>query len=280
MRWTYSDALKLLPTPSGARDVELFKNGSLIVELYAPRGHDPQQPHMQDELYIVQRGSGMFVNGAVRHAFSEGDVLFVPAGVPHRFEEFSDDFATWVVFYGDIGGELALTGVKPKVEPTFRNDLLALARSAYLRLENFLDGISDSQATDLHDAAGWAVKDHVVHLALWQRGMTAAARKQPRWEAVGLTRELLYSADWDASNDILFQRHRHRSFNDARWMLHKSHAEFMQQVASMSYADVLLPYRHFQPDSDYDKPILRWLWGDSGEHFDEHLPWMQKIVGA
>jgi hypothetical protein len=44
-------------------------------------------------------------NGDSRHAFSAGDVLFVPAGVPHRFEDFTDDFGTWVIFYGPEGGE-------------------------------------------------------------------------------------------------------------------------------------------------------------------------------
>jgi mannose-6-phosphate isomerase-like protein (cupin superfamily) len=75
------------------------------VEIYAPRGIDPQQPHTRDELYVVMRGSGVFVNGDTRHAFAPGDVLFVPAGVTHRFEDFSDDFATWVMFYGPEGGE-------------------------------------------------------------------------------------------------------------------------------------------------------------------------------
>jgi hypothetical protein len=32
-------------------------------------------------------------------------MLFVPAGVEHRFEDFSDDFAVWVVFWGPDGGE-------------------------------------------------------------------------------------------------------------------------------------------------------------------------------
>jgi len=34
-------------------------------------------------------------------------LLFVPAGVEHRFEHFSEDFSTWVVFYGPRGGETA-----------------------------------------------------------------------------------------------------------------------------------------------------------------------------
>jgi hypothetical protein len=32
-------------------------------------------------------------------------VFFTPAGWVHRFEDFSDDFATWVVFWGPKGGE-------------------------------------------------------------------------------------------------------------------------------------------------------------------------------
>ncbi len=47
-----------------ARYVELFKRGSLSLELYAPREHDPQSPHDQDELYVVQRGSGTFRRAA------------------------------------------------------------------------------------------------------------------------------------------------------------------------------------------------------------------------
>jgi hypothetical protein len=34
-------------------------------------------------------------------------MLFVGAGVEHRFEEFSDDLAVWVFFYGPEGGEPA-----------------------------------------------------------------------------------------------------------------------------------------------------------------------------
>ncbi|HET7843857.1 MAG TPA: dimethylsulfonioproprionate lyase family protein [Xanthomonadales bacterium] len=101
------EALARLPGPDGARFVELAKHGTLSVEIYAPRGHDPQQPHARDEAYVVVSGSGEFVCGDARTAFGPGDFLFVPAGVVHRFERFGDDFATWVVFYGPDGGERA-----------------------------------------------------------------------------------------------------------------------------------------------------------------------------
>ena len=86
-----------------------IRHGSMRVGVYAPRGRDPQQPHTQDEIYIVINGSGTFVKGDERRPFRPGDVIFVEAGVVHRFEDFSDDFETWVVFYGPEGGERSST---------------------------------------------------------------------------------------------------------------------------------------------------------------------------
>lgn len=68
-------------------------------------GADPQTPHDQDELYIVVSGTGTFVRGAERVSFGPHEVLFAAAHEMHRFEHLSDDFATWVVFYGPVGGE-------------------------------------------------------------------------------------------------------------------------------------------------------------------------------
>jgi mannose-6-phosphate isomerase-like protein (cupin superfamily) len=102
-RVTLAEAMDRL-TPS-SRSHAMLLTGSVEIKIYAPRGIDPQTPHTRDELYIVMRGAGWFVNGPERHPFGPGDVLFVPAGVEHRFEEFTEDFATWVVFYGPEGGE-------------------------------------------------------------------------------------------------------------------------------------------------------------------------------
>jgi mannose-6-phosphate isomerase-like protein (cupin superfamily) len=104
-RLTVKESLARLPGPAGERYVELFQHGTLSVELYAPRGRDPQQPHTRDEVYVIVQGHGTFLNGDTRQPFGPGDLLFVPAGVVHRFEDFSDDLAMWVVFYGPEGGE-------------------------------------------------------------------------------------------------------------------------------------------------------------------------------
>ena len=103
-RMTVGNALEALGR-SDEPFVELFRHGTLSVEYYRPESVDRQSPHTRDEVYVVASGSGWFVNGDDRHAFETGEVLFVPAGMEHRFVDFTDDFATWVFFWGPEGGE-------------------------------------------------------------------------------------------------------------------------------------------------------------------------------
>ena len=102
-----TDALKQLPSPEGKRFATIFEHGTLAVEIYVPRGTDPQQPHTRDEVYFVASGTGEFVCGESRQAFGSTDLLFAAAGVAHRFENFTDDLTVWVLFYGPDGGEHA-----------------------------------------------------------------------------------------------------------------------------------------------------------------------------
>ncbi len=91
--------------PEGVWDTEAFRHGTMSLIVYTPHGKDYQTPHDQDELYIVVKGQGeLIVEGKV-HKFKSGDVLFVPAGKNHRFENFSEDIITWAVFWGPKGGE-------------------------------------------------------------------------------------------------------------------------------------------------------------------------------
>jgi mannose-6-phosphate isomerase-like protein (cupin superfamily) len=94
-----ADAIAQLRREKEKRFVQLMAHGRMSVEYYAPRTSDPQQPHAQDEVYVVVSGTGKFYCDGQTIGFSTGDVLFVPAGVEHRFKDFSNDFATWVIFY-------------------------------------------------------------------------------------------------------------------------------------------------------------------------------------
>ena len=100
-------AARAAPLPAGQRSLPVMRHGSMTLRYYAPVGEDRQTPHDQDEVYLVISGEGWFVIDGERRRFAPGDALFAAAGCEHRFEDFAEGFATWVVFYGPKGGEAA-----------------------------------------------------------------------------------------------------------------------------------------------------------------------------
>ena len=103
-RVTIAEA-KVAPLPPGRASALLLSHGTLELRWYEPTGADNQTPHTRDEVYIVASGHGTFIREAERVPFAPGDALFVAAGEEHRFIDFSEDFAVWVMFYGPEGGE-------------------------------------------------------------------------------------------------------------------------------------------------------------------------------
>ncbi len=94
------EAAKLLETEN-APFVQVISDGKMKVEYFAPKHLDRQKPHSQDELYIIIAGKAEFLRNGEIIKCSKGDVMFVPAKMEHRFINFSEDFATWVIFYGE-----------------------------------------------------------------------------------------------------------------------------------------------------------------------------------
>jgi mannose-6-phosphate isomerase-like protein (cupin superfamily) len=92
-------------TESKQEFIQLFGKGSLQIELYKPKEVDKQQPHTRDEIYVIVSGKAMFYKEGFTVAVAANDCLHVPAFAEHRFFNFSEDFVTWVIFYGPEGGE-------------------------------------------------------------------------------------------------------------------------------------------------------------------------------
>ena len=104
----FAEARPRIPGPAGEHAVALLERGTLDVRLAAAPSVPPTEstPHAQDEVYVVVRGRGVLFHDGRRDRFAAGDLLFVAAGTAHRFEDYSDDLAVWVIFYGPPGGEI------------------------------------------------------------------------------------------------------------------------------------------------------------------------------
>jgi mannose-6-phosphate isomerase-like protein (cupin superfamily) len=105
MKFKIDELLSKLPLPANAKwkdgvwDVEPFEKEGVRLVFFAPHGIDYQTSHDDDEFYFIARGSGNIAIGESRCEFTAGDVFFVAAGIEHRFEDFTDDFATWAIFF-------------------------------------------------------------------------------------------------------------------------------------------------------------------------------------
>lgn len=85
---------------SGERWREVLTVPDLSVGLYRlERGaEDPQTPHTEDEIYYVLSGRAWLKAGESDQEVRPGSVAYVPARLPHRFHDITEDLELLVVF--------------------------------------------------------------------------------------------------------------------------------------------------------------------------------------
>jgi mannose-6-phosphate isomerase-like protein (cupin superfamily) len=67
-----------------------------VYALVAPEP-DRQQPHADDEVYVVLEGNGILEREGEPIRLNEGDTVFVPAGADHRFTAY-EELVVLVIF--------------------------------------------------------------------------------------------------------------------------------------------------------------------------------------
>ncbi len=94
---------------TGERYLEFLEASTLSVGLYElPAGDvDPQQPHTEDEVYYVVAGRAMIQVAEEDRPVQPGSVVFVAAGVEHRFHSIEEDLSILVVFAPPRGSQAA-----------------------------------------------------------------------------------------------------------------------------------------------------------------------------
>jgi mannose-6-phosphate isomerase-like protein (cupin superfamily) len=85
---------------AGRPYLEFVRTPDLSVGLYVlpAGGVDPQRPHTEDEVYIVISGRATIRVGGEDRPVGPGSVVFVAAGVEHRFHSIEDELRVLVAF--------------------------------------------------------------------------------------------------------------------------------------------------------------------------------------
>lgn len=87
------------PGTSGHYDEQLRVTDLSVGTYSIPAGGvDGQQPHNEDEIYVVTAGRARLVADSGVAEVGPGSVVYVPAGEPHRFVDVTEDLAVLVMF--------------------------------------------------------------------------------------------------------------------------------------------------------------------------------------
>jgi quercetin dioxygenase-like cupin family protein len=80
--------------------LEFLRAPALSAGVYelAAGARDPQRPHGEDELYYVVRGRAFIKVGEQDREVQSGSIIFVAAGVEHRFHTIAEDLTVLVLF--------------------------------------------------------------------------------------------------------------------------------------------------------------------------------------
>jgi hypothetical protein len=157
-------------------------------------------------------------------------------------------------------------------------ELLTKTQTSWDALNAYVATLTDTQLTQLTDAAGWTVKDHLIHLAVWEDGIWALLNKQDRAAQMGVDADTWKRWDFDEINGMIQQQHKDKSWAEVEQKRQASHQQFVAQIEATSEADLARPARDFQINSTSNTPVIQIVTGDAFAHYDTHLPWIKAIV--
>ena len=158
------------------------------------------------------------------------------------------------------------------------NKLLGKIERAYGEVDAFLAMLTDAQKTDLTDAVGWSVKDHLMHMAVWEDGIDALLSHESRDERMGFSAAAPKPRGLDNLNDAIFRQHKGKTLQQMLDARESIHARFVKTLGSLQDADLLRPIRDFDAESSSNQPIEGLIVGNSTAHYRKHLCWMEAIV--
>ena len=165
--------------------------------------------------------------------------------------------------------------------PVAKADIIALIRARWEALQALVRSLS---AADMEQPLGdgWSAKVHLAHIAAWERSLAALLRGQDRATAMGVAAAVWATDDVDAMNQMIAEGAAAQPLDVVLADANQTHAHVVALLDAMSQADFELPYAHYQPaDPEVNPaPVVGWVHGDTWEHYDEHIGWLEARLSA
>jgi hypothetical protein len=158
-----------------------------------------------------------------------------------------------------------------------RENLLIQFEESWNELNTYLNLLTEKQLTELTDDAGWTVKDHIIHIAMWDKAELALLDRKSRRDVMDVPLDVWNSGD-DPINAVVQERYRDMPAAEVLQAFRQVHENIMSKLKSMTDADFQLPFSHYQADSTDERPLMRWMNIATINHYRDHLPWIKAIA--
>jgi len=177
------------------------------------------------------------------------------------------------------GKEDTLISLLERKEATEVAALLSSMHVARGELEAFIAGTPPEQLIRPRKD-GWSLKDHLFHLAIWDRYLIAILERQPRLPAVGIDTDPL--AMTDHANSIFQERGKNIPLNQVLTLFRANRGRIIDLVQKLNDADLDRPIAEFQPnDPEAPHGTLRdWILPITADHDRIHHQWMKELLAV
>lgn len=160
-----------------------------------------------------------------------------------------------------------------------REELLARIREEYSALEETLRPLSEAQLS-APGKDGWAIKDHLAHLATWELGIVELLQRRPRFAGPRLEEAVREEKSEEEINEIIYEEHAGLSGAQAVELCRSAHRQMLRVLEGMREEDLFAPYAAYLPEGEAgpSDPVLKWIVGNTFEHYHDHNRWIQAML--
>jgi hypothetical protein len=152
-------------------------------------------------------------------------------------------------------------------DPKTKAELLARIRAARAELERTLAGL-DGATLSAPGPEGWAVKDHLAHLAAWGRKVLGNMDGHKSTEVLGVPEDVYQRGDWVEINEFVRAPDKDRPAAEIVAEYRRVHATLVQRIEALPEGEL------FGADDKLRNNIA----GNTYGHDDEHKPWIETVL--
>lgn len=161
--------------------------------------------------------------------------------------------------------------------PKNKAELISQIEQEWSALMEVVNQLSPEQMVT-PDEGGWSPKENLAHLSAWMDILIGYhIDRRPAHEVMGVAPEVTAIWDYDAMNNVLFERHRHMAVSYVLYELEKTYVYVLSRLKSMTFEDLIKPRFDNAPE---EIPIINSVIANTSEHFAEHRETIAKMLGA